>query len=163
MFAIAAFATFVLTTIMAMAGVGAAFILVPIFLALGVEIHVAMATALFLNAISSSISTITFVRKKLVEWRLAIPITSVAVVLSPLGVHVSQSLDRQLLLWLFSGFLIFAGLMMLLYTPNHSMLIPMWLNRCLVDPVLAGWLDLSAVCLALEAEILLCPHWLVLG
>ena len=120
MFAVAAFATFILTTIMAMAGVGAAFVLVPIFLALGVEIHVAMATALFLNAISSSISTITFVRKKLVEWRLAIPIASVAVVLSPLGVHVSQSLDLQLLLWLFSGFLIFAGLMMLLYTPKPS-------------------------------------------
>ncbi|WP_315709722.1 sulfite exporter TauE/SafE family protein [Brenneria uluponensis] len=120
MLVIAAIATFFLTTIMAMAGVGAAFILVPIFLALGVEIHAAMATALLLNAISTSVSTATFIRKHLVEWRLAFPILIVAVVLSPVGVHVSQGLDRHLLLWLFSGFLIFASLMMLLYAPKPS-------------------------------------------
>ena len=120
MLAIAAIATFFLTAIMAMAGVGAAFILVPIFLALGVEIHAAMATALLLNAISTSVSTMTFIRKRLVEWRLAIPILIVAVALSPVGVHVSQGLDRRLLLWLFSGFLVFASLMMLLYSPKIS-------------------------------------------
>lgn len=120
MLAIAAVATFFLTAIMAMAGVGAAFILVPIFLALGVEIHAAMATALLLNAISTSVSTTTFIRKRLVEWRLALPILIVAVVLSPIGVHVSQRLDRHFLLWLFSGFLIFASLMMLLYAPKSS-------------------------------------------
>lgn len=120
MLVIATVATFFLTAIMAMAGVGAAFILVPIFLALGVEIHAAMATALLLNAISTSVSTTTFIRKRLVEWRLAIPILIVAVVFSPIGVHVSQGLDRELLLWLFSGFLVFASLMMLLYSPKAS-------------------------------------------
>lgn len=120
MLVIAAITTFFLTTIMAMAGVGAAFILVPIFLALGVEIHAAMATALLLNAISTGVSTTAFIRKRLVEWRLAIPILIVAVILSPVGVHVSQGLDRHFLLWLFSTFLIFASLMMLLYTPKPS-------------------------------------------
>jgi hypothetical protein len=120
MLAIAAIATFFLTAIMAMAGVGAAFILVPIFLALGVEIHTAMATALLLNAISTSVSTTTFIRKRLVEWRLALPILIVAVALSPIGVHVSQGLDRHFLLWLFAGFLVFASLMMLLYAPKSS-------------------------------------------
>ncbi|AKH21692.1 sulfite exporter TauE/SafE family protein [Sedimenticola thiotaurini] len=120
MLTIAAIATFCLTAIMAMAGVGAAFILVPIFLALGVEIHAAMATALLLNAISTSVSTTTFIRKRLVEWRLAVPILIVAVALSPVGVSVSQGLDRQLLLWMFSGFLIFASLMMLIYSPKPA-------------------------------------------
>ncbi len=120
MLVIAAIATFGLTAVMAMAGVGAAFILVPIFLTLGVEIHAAMATALLLNAISTSVSTTTFIRKRLVEWRLAVPILIVAVALSPVGVHVSQGLDRHLLLWLFSGFLVFASLMMLLYSPKAS-------------------------------------------
>lgn len=120
MLTIAAIATFFLTAIMAMAGVGAAFILVPIFLALGVEIHAAMATALLLNAISTGVSTTTFIRRRLVEWRLAIPILIVAVALSPVGVSVSQGLDRQLLLWLFSGFLIFASLMMLIYSPKPA-------------------------------------------
>ena len=52
MLAIAALVTFVLTTVLSMAGVGAAFVLIPVFLALGVELHSAMATALLLNAIS---------------------------------------------------------------------------------------------------------------
>lgn len=128
MLTIAAIATFFLTAIMAMAGVGAAFILVPIFLALGTEIHAAMATALLLNAISTSVSTTTFIRKRLVEWRLALPILLVAVALSPVGVHVSQGLDRHFLLWLFSGFLIFASLMMLLYAPKPSVNRGYWLN-----------------------------------
>jgi uncharacterized protein len=118
--AIAAVATFVLTSIMAMAGVGAAFILVPIFLALGVEVHAAMATALLLNAISTSVSTATFLRKRLVEWRLVAPILIAAVALSPLGVHVSQGLDRRPLLWMFSAFLVFASLMTLFYTPQAA-------------------------------------------
>lgn len=118
--AIATASTLILTAIMAMAGVGAAFILLPIFLALGVEIHAAMAVALLLNAISTCVSTTTFFRKKLVVWRLAIPITVVAVILSPFRVHVSQALDRHVLLWLFSGFLVFASLMMLFYSPKPS-------------------------------------------
>jgi len=120
MLAIAAAATFFMTTIMAMAGVGAAFILVPIFVALGIDIHVAMATALLLNAISTGVSTFTFIRKGLVEWRLALPIVLVAVLFSPIGVQVSQGLERQLLLWLFSAFLVFASLMMLFYAPKPS-------------------------------------------
>ncbi|RPH67098.1 MAG: hypothetical protein EHM83_02370 [Burkholderiales bacterium] len=45
MIAFAAVLTFVMTTVMAMAGAGAAFVLIPVFLALGVELHAAMATA----------------------------------------------------------------------------------------------------------------------
>lgn len=42
MLAIAAVVTFVMTTVLSMAGVGAAFVLIPVFLALGVELHSAM-------------------------------------------------------------------------------------------------------------------------
>lgn len=120
MLILASLFTFVFVAIMAMAGVGAAFILVPLFLALGVEIHVAMATALLLNAVSTSVSTITFLRKRLIEWRIAVPVLIVATVLSPVGVKVSQGMDRHLLLWLFSGFLVVASSLMLFYKPRQS-------------------------------------------
>ena len=90
MLAIAAVVTFALTTIFSMAGVGAAVILIPVFLALGVELHTAMATALLLNAIGmTSTASVTFIRKGLVEWRLVIPMLIIAVLASPLGVWVS--------------------------------------------------------------------------
>ena len=115
---IAGIITLIFTALLTIAGVGAAFILIPVFLALGIEVHTAMATALLLNAIAMSVASVKFVQNRLVVWRVAIPILIVASLLSPLGAWVSQGLDRQVLLWLFVGFLVFAAAMMLLYTPK---------------------------------------------
>jgi hypothetical protein len=105
MLALATLVTFVLTTIFSMAGVGAAVVLIPVFLAFGIELHTAMATALLLNAIGMTVASVTFIRKRLVEWRLVIPMSIIAVLASPLGVWVAQGLDRGPLLWLFVAFL----------------------------------------------------------
>lgn len=110
--------TFAFTTLLTIAGVGAAFILIPVFLALGIDVHVAMATALLLNAVSMSVASVNFVRKKLVIWKVTLPILVVATAVSPFGAALSQHLDRTVLLWLFVGFLIFAASMMLFYTPR---------------------------------------------
>jgi hypothetical protein len=115
---LAALLTFALTTLFSMAGVGAALILIPVFLAFGIELQTAMATALLLNAVGMSIASITFVRKGLVEWRLVLPMLVLAVGLSPLGVWAARGMDPSLLLWLFVGFLVFAAAMMVLYQPK---------------------------------------------
>lgn len=115
---LASLVTFVLTTVFAMAGVGAAFVLIPVFLLFGVELHTAMATALLLNAIAMTVASATFIRKGLVEWRLVLPMLLLAVLASPIGVHVAQGLDRTLLLWLFVAFLLFATVMILFYRPK---------------------------------------------
>ena len=115
---LAGLVTFGFTTLLTIAGVGAAFVLIPVFLALGIEIHTAMATALLLNAVAMSVASVNFVRKRLVVWKVAVPMVVIASALSPLGAWVSQGLDRAVLLWLFVGFLLFAALMMLLYTPR---------------------------------------------
>jgi uncharacterized membrane protein YfcA len=111
--------TFLLTTLLTIAGVGAAFILIPVFVALGIDIHVAMATALLLNAIAMSFASYRYLRARLVLWKVAFPILVVATALSPLGAWVSQGLPRDLLLWGFVGFLLFAALMMLFYEPRE--------------------------------------------
>jgi uncharacterized membrane protein YfcA len=110
--------TLIFTALLTIAGVGAAFILIPIFIALGIEVHTAMATALLLNAVAMSVASVKFIRSRIVIWNVAVPILIVASALSPLGAWVSHGLDRQLLLWLFVGFLLFAAGMMLFYTPR---------------------------------------------
>jgi uncharacterized protein len=110
--------TLALTTLFSMAGVGAALILIPIFLAFGIELHTAMATALLLNALGMTVASVTFIRKGLVEWRLVAPMLVLAVGLSPVGVWAAHGLDRTLLLWLFVAFLVFAAGMMLFYQPR---------------------------------------------
>ena len=118
MLAIATLATFVLTTVFSMAGLGAALILIPVFMAFGVEVHSAMATALLLNALGMSVASATFVRRGLVEWRLVVPMLIVAVALSPVGVSAAHGLERDPLLWLVLAFLVFAAGMMLCYNPK---------------------------------------------
>ncbi len=119
--ALAGVLTFTFTGLLTIAGVGAAFILIPVFMALGIGIHEAMSTALLLNAIAMSFASWKFIKKGLVMWRTAIPILIVATALSPLGAYVSQYLERQLLLWLFVAFLLFAGGMMLFYKAKPRM------------------------------------------
>jgi len=58
--------TFYCTALLTVSGVGAAFVLVPVFVALGVEVHQAMATSLLLNALSMAAASIPFFRKRLV-------------------------------------------------------------------------------------------------
>lgn len=112
--------TLVATTILTMAGVGAAFILVPIYLFLGVDLLTAMSTALLLNAISMVFASVTYAREKLILWRIALPIIIIATLLSPLGAYASVLVPKTTLLILFVLFLLFAATMMLFYKPKNK-------------------------------------------
>ena len=106
---------FVFTTVLTIAGVGAAFILIPVFLALGIPLLTAMSTALLLNAVAMVFASISYAKEKLIVFKTALPILIVASILSPLGARTAEHLPRVALLWMFVGFLIFAGSMMLFY------------------------------------------------
>lgn len=118
--AIAGLITLCFTTLLTVAGVGAAFILIPVFIALGVDVHAAMATALLLNSIAMVFASYRFIKNRLVMWKVAVPILVVASILSPAGAYVSRGLDRDLLLWLFVAFLLFAAGMMLFYESRQK-------------------------------------------
>ena len=117
---IAAVITFIFTTVLAIAGVGAAFILIPVFVALGVPLLTAMSTALLLNSIAMAIASYYNAKAGLIVYKTALPILIVASILSPLGAIIAEHLSRTLLLWFFVAFLIFAGSMMLWYTPKKE-------------------------------------------
>lgn len=106
-----------------MAGLGAAFLFVPFFYWMGVPLREAMATALLLNAISLAFASVVFIQGGLVRFRAALPIVITAVILSPVGAWSSQYVPRDTLLWLFAGFLVFAGAMMLFYRPTVKPLV----------------------------------------
>ena len=110
--------TFIFTTVLTIAGVGAAFILIPVFVGLGVPLLTAMSTALLLNSIAMAIASSYNARSGLIVYKVALPILVFASVFSPVGAITAEHLSRTLLLWLFVGFLIFAGSMMLWYKPK---------------------------------------------
>lgn len=114
---IAALIVFCFTAVLTIAGVGAAFSIIPFFYWMGFPLKEAMATALLLNCLSMSFASVTFIRNKLVVFQTALPVLIVASIVSPMGAFCTQFVSRDSLLWLFTGFLIFAGSMMLLFKP----------------------------------------------
>lgn len=98
-----------------MAGLGAAFLFVPLFYYLGVPLAEATPTALLLNVVSLLFATINYWRSKLINWRIGLPVLITAVVLSPIGARLTPMVNKTLLLGMFAAFLVFAGTMMLFY------------------------------------------------
>lgn len=105
----------VFSGLMAMAGLGAAFLFVPLFYYLGVPLAGAAPAALLLNVVSLAFASVNYWRAGLVNWRVGLPVLATAVVLSPLGARLTPLVDRRVLLALFAGFLLVAGLLMLLH------------------------------------------------
>ncbi len=118
--AIASLLVFLFTTVLTVAGVGAAFIIIPTFYWLGVPLTEAMAIALLLNAISMSFASVNYIRYKLVNFRTAIPIIILAVFFSPLGAYSTRYFPKHALILIFVLFLVFAGSMMLFYSPKKK-------------------------------------------
>ena len=115
LYVVAGLIVFLFSGLMAMAGLGAAFLFVPLFYYLGVPLAEAAPTALLLNAVSLSAATVAYWRGHLIDWRVGLPVLVVAVILAPFGAALTTSVDRRVLLALFAGFLVFAGAMMLFY------------------------------------------------
>jgi uncharacterized membrane protein YfcA len=112
---ISATIVFVFSGLMAMAGLGAAFLFVPLFYYMGVPLAEATPTALLLNTVSLLFATVNYWRGPLINWSVGLPVLVTAVILSPLGARLTPYVDKRLLLSLFAAFLVFAGAMMLFY------------------------------------------------
>ena len=134
---IAALIVFCFTTMLTIAGVGAAFGIIPFLFWLGFPLKEAMATALLLNSLSMSFASVTFIRNKFVNFQIALPILVVASSVSPIGAYCTQFVSREVLLWLFTGFLVFAGSMMLLFRPRAKECLYHWKQQLLLG-VLIG-------------------------
>ncbi len=114
---ISAALVFVFSGLLAMAGLGAAFLFVPLFYYMGVPLPEATATALLLNVVSLLFATINYWRGGLVNFKIGLPVLITAVLLAPLGARMTSQVDKQVLLGMFAAFLVFAGAMMLFYKP----------------------------------------------
>jgi len=110
--------TLPITTILTITGVGAAFLLIPVFIALGVELHQAMAVALLLNSLSMIFASYRYARKKLIIWKIGIPIIITSSLGAPFGARLSYYINNDILKIFFIVFLFFASAMMYFYRSN---------------------------------------------
>jgi uncharacterized membrane protein YfcA len=100
--------TYILASIFAIAGMGAAGVLVPNYIALGLNVYIAILLALAGNVADLAVVTVLHKRHNLIDWRSVALVTIPATALVPLGVYIAINIPRLLILVIFGLFLLFA-------------------------------------------------------
>jgi uncharacterized protein len=109
--AIAFFAVLALSGVFALLGLGGASIYVPIFYWLGIPLEQAIPAGLFLNVVSTGVSSFNY--RKMFNPKAALWILAGVLVGAPIGVWLSGALPQKLIIGIFSLVLILAALRML--------------------------------------------------
>ncbi len=100
--------TYVLASIFAIAGIGAAGVLIPNYIALGMSVHAAMMLGLSQNTAELTVATAMNASKKLVDWKKVAMLVAPAVLLVPVGAYINIHIPRIVVMAAFDLFLIFA-------------------------------------------------------
>ena len=117
---IAGILTLPITAVLTIAGVGAAFVLIPVFTALGVSLHESMAVALLLNALAMIFASYRYARNKLILWKIGIPLIITSCIGAPIGAQLSYHVNNELIRLCFVCFLLFAAGMIFFYKTNKQ-------------------------------------------
>ncbi len=115
-FIISLFAAFIFS----LGGVGAAIILIPILVSLGIPINIAKPVGLFYNTVSLTGASISNIKNKLLDFKLGIPIIIFSFLFAIAGAYLSKFISNKIILLLFITFLLFSGLMFLFHKKKNK-------------------------------------------
>jgi uncharacterized membrane protein YfcA len=96
-----------------MVGQGGGTLYVPILVALGMTVHDAATTSLFVIVATSVSAAIIYRRRRIVDWKLALAIEPPTIALAFVGGLLANSIDATVLKIIFAGVLILAAVLML--------------------------------------------------
>lgn len=112
--------SFVAAFIFSLGGVGAAIILIPILVSLGIPINVAKPVGLFYNTVSLTGASINNIKHKRLDFKTGIPIIIASFLFAIVGAYVSKFIPNKIILFLFIGFLLFSGFMFLFHKKKNQ-------------------------------------------
>ena len=104
------FVTLGLNYFFALSGKGAAVFQMPIFVWLGMPINSAKSVALLANTFSLSAVSFDNFRANRLDLKLGMPVIIASFVFAPVGAYLSIFIERDLVMWMFAIFLIYAGI-----------------------------------------------------
>lgn len=78
-------------------GGGGGLISLPAYLLAGVPVHNAIATNKLSSTCGTTVTTVRFIRQKLVNWKIAIPTILFAILGSSLGANLSMKMDEKIM------------------------------------------------------------------
>jgi uncharacterized membrane protein YfcA len=101
--------------VFSLGGVGAAIILIPILVSLGIPINIAKPVGLFYNTVSLTGASINNIKNKRLDFKIGIPIIIFSFLFAIVGAYLSKFIPNKIILVLFIGFLLFSGFMFLFH------------------------------------------------
>ena len=107
--------SFVAAFIFALGGVGAAIVLIPAMIFLGIPMNVAKPVGLFYNTLSMTGASVSNIKNKRLDFKLGIPIIIFSFLFAVVGAYLSKFVSTTVVLYLFIAFLLFSGFMFLFF------------------------------------------------
>ena len=105
---------FAIAFVFSMLGMGGSQLYIPILMWMGMDFKTgAVPLGMLLNVVNSSTATVTYGRKGLIAWDVAIPFAVAMIVFAPLGVWLNVQLPVKPLLVFFALFTAAAGVLMI--------------------------------------------------
>ncbi len=101
--------------VFSLGGVGAAIILIPVLVSLGIPVNAAKPVGLFYNTVSLTGATVSNIKNKRLDFGTGIPIIVSSLVFAVAGAYVSKFFSGRFILILFTAFLLFSGFMFLFH------------------------------------------------
>jgi len=102
-------ASFILT----MVGLGGGLVFSPLFILLGFPVSTAVSASLFLNGIAAVSAAITYFRKKMIDFRTALPLLISSSLAAPLGALLTSRIDLRIFTGTMAGVVLLAALRMI--------------------------------------------------
>jgi uncharacterized membrane protein YfcA len=106
--------------VFALGGVGAAIILIPILVSLGIPINTAKPVGLFFNTISMTGASIANIKNRRLDFKVGIPIIISSFLFAIAGAYLSKFIPENVILSLFILFLLFSGFMFLFHKKREK-------------------------------------------
>lgn len=107
------FIAFFVAILFSLLGLGGAIIYTPLFYWSGLPLLTAIPMALFLNMITTASSSVTYLRRGIIDTRIALPIIITSILGAFAGSYFARIIDRELIIFILSISLLFAGLRIL--------------------------------------------------
>ena len=117
---IAFFVILAISVVFSMFGKGGGSLYTPVLVMLGYGVSVAIPTSLFLNLVTALVATIVFARNHLVDFKFSSIFLPGTVAGSVLGAVLSSRAPKNLLLGIFSAFLLGVGALMIFSTKGKA-------------------------------------------
>ncbi len=104
---------FVSSLLLTMIGLGGGLIFSPLFVLLGFPISTAVAASLFFNGIAALSAFIVYMRKKMVDYSISIPLVVTSLIGAPIGAMMTHRINMSVFLGILSAVLFLAAMRML--------------------------------------------------